>query len=196
MPLRRKAVDQHTNGRRDRQNRAVRIWQPLVVCVVAPLALAACGGSSKPVATSSTTGAASPAAPVVTIKVTSVSTAQVTHDTLPKGVSKGDRIEFKDRLLNAAAQFGKPNAVEIGKDSGSLAYTSDKTATLTGAATLPNGTIKFDGLVSVDKDGTLHVAVVGGTGKYDHVTGMLSVGRGEQSLNTYTLTLPGSGPIA
>ena len=164
----------------------------LLVLAALPLAVAACGGKSAPT-TSSTTAVVAPSS--LTIVVKSVAVTSVAHDLPPKGASKGDLITFTDSLLNTKPQFGKAAAEKIGTDSGKMSFTSGTSARLTGTASLPNGTIQFDGEVTVNADGTISVAVVGGTGKYAHVTGYLRVGKGEKkALNTYTLDFPGSLP--
>jgi hypothetical protein len=166
---------------------------------VAPLVLAACGGTKTASTTQSTTTTA--AAPTtLTITVESLALTSVSHDQLPKGASKGDQIIFTDTLLNNGPQFGKATAAPVGSDKGTMSFTSKTTATLAGTATLPNGTITFRGPVVVNSDGTISVAVVSGTGKYQDVTGLLKVGKGtKRALNTYTLNFPGTtdvGPVA
>src|SRR5207248_5557365 len=73
-----------------------------------PLALAACGGGGGGGGTSSattaqTTTSAAHQTKQVTIRVTSVVTSTKAHQRVPKRTSAGDRVEFKDRLLNASA---------------------------------------------------------------------------------------------
>jgi hypothetical protein len=170
-----------------------------VILVFAPLVLAACGGTKTATTTTqSTTVAAAPTS--LTIVVDSIALTSVSHDRPPKGASKGDSIAFTDTLRNSAPQFGKAASADVGTDKGTMSFTSKTTARLMGTATLPNGTIEFDGAVVVNSDGTISVAVVGGTGKYAHATGSLKVGKGTKiALNTYTLNFPGTtdvGPVA
>ncbi|HWB22791.1 MAG TPA: hypothetical protein VG652_07870 [Gaiellaceae bacterium] len=171
----------------------------LLALAFAPLALAACGGGkTASTSTQTTTTAVIPS--TLRIVVNSISLTSVTHDQPPKGASKGDSIDFTDTLLNSGPQFGKGAAAAVGTDKGTMSFTSKSTARLTGTATLPNGTITFRGAVVVNPDGTISVAVVGGTGKYHDVTGLLKVGKGtKKALNTYTLNFPGAaatGPVA
>ena len=170
-----------------------------LLLVLAPLVLAACGGSKTAATTAVSTAAPAVQAPV-TIVVKSISVTSVSHDQPPKGASKGDRITFTDTLLNTSAQFGLADAAEVGNDHGTMSFSSDRTARLMGTATLPNGTINFNGIVVVNADGTLSVAVVGGTGKYAHAKGSLKVGKGtKKALNTYVLNFAGAadtGPVA
>jgi hypothetical protein len=171
----------------------------LLALAFIPFVLAACGGGKTAATTTqATTTTAEPS--TVTIVVDSIAVTSVSHDQLPKGASKGDRIVFTDTLRNNAPQFGEAAAATVGKDSGTMSFTSNTAARLKGTATLPNGTITFDGAVVGNPDGTISVAVVGGTGKYAHVTGSLKVGKGvKKALNTYTLTFagaPATGPVA
>lgn len=129
------------------------------------------------------------------IKVISVSVATVSHDVGPKGASKGDTIVYRDRLVNAAAQFGKKKGVQIGSDSGTMTFTSAHTATFKGEAVLPGGTLTLAGSVYSTPQG-LVVPVTGGTGAYARVHGTLLVGSGSKRVpNTYRLIRP-SGTVA
>jgi hypothetical protein len=184
--------------RRMSHNAAMQFPRLLLPLLLAPLALAACGGGKTAATTQSTTAAVAPSS--LTIVVKSISLTSVSHDQPPKGASKGDKITFTDTLLNSGAQFGRAASANVGSDEGTMSFTSKTTARLVGVATLPNGTIMFDGAVIVNPDGTISVAVVGGTGKYAHVTGSLKVGKGtKKALNTYVLNFPGTtdvGPVA
>jgi hypothetical protein len=150
-----------------------------------------------PVLVAAALGASSAqAAAAQTIEVTSVTVTMVTNDVGPKGASKGDSISFRDRLLNAVKQFGKTKGVRVGSDSGVMTFTSSNTATFTGLAILPGGTLKLKGEVSGLSNGGFVIPVVGGTGKFAHVTGTLTVGPGGKRVaNTYRLTRS-SLPIA
>jgi hypothetical protein len=131
-----------------------------------------------------------------TIRVTSVTLKLVTHDVGKKGASKGDTIVYRDRLLNAAAQFGKKQGALVGSDGGTLTFTSAHTARFDGNATLPGGTLTLRGVVTGVPGGGLIVPVVGGTGVFAHVHGTLTVGAGRNHvLNTYRL-VSSSLPIA
>jgi hypothetical protein len=136
-------------------------------------------------------GAATPASgsprALVVIRVTSVTTGVVTTDRPPKGVSKGDRYVFRDRLLNAARQFGKPIGARVGGDRGSVVLTSKTNGVTRGVATLPDGTIRFGGNAGIT---ALTYRILGGTGRYAHARGILVVGQGDSPLNTYRLSLP------
>jgi hypothetical protein len=135
------------------------------------------------------------------IKVTSVSVSQKTHDVPPKGLpttaSKGDTIVLRDRLLNAANQFGKKTGARVGSDSGTMTYTSSGAARFDGVATLPGGTLTLKGRVYATSDRkNMVIPVTGGTGRFKGATGVVLVGPGtKKALNTYMLKLP-SGPVA
>ena len=129
------------------------------------------------------------------IKVVSVTVSAVSHDVAPKGASKGDTIAYRDKLVNAAPQFGKKKGVEVGSDSGTMTFTGPHTATFRGKAVLPGGTLTLSGAVYTTPAG-LVVPVTGGTGAFAHVHGTLLVGSGSKRVpNTYRLVQP-SGPIA
>jgi hypothetical protein len=123
-----------------------------------------------------------------TIRVTSVTIKMVAHDVAPKGTSNGDTVTFRDRLLNAGAQFGRKKGSKVGSDTGTLTYTSAHTATFSGRATLPGGTVTLSGPVYTTSDGSIVVPVVGGTGAFANVRGTLTAGPGKNNvLNTYRL---------
>jgi hypothetical protein len=170
-----------------------------LLVVLSPLALAGCGGGGAEVSSSATTTRATqPARTALVIKVVSVLTVQLTRDKPPKGESKGDRVKFKDLLLNAEPRFGKATNAPVGSDKGTMSFTSSTTARMTGVATLPDGTIKFSGTVTPLADGDISIPVVGGSGKYENARGTLIVGAGaRRAPNTYRITVPSaSGPVA
>jgi hypothetical protein len=137
-------------------------------------------------ATAATPAAGGPTRTLV-IKVKSVTVKVSTTDAAPKGVSKGDRYRFRDRLLNAARQFGKPVGALVGGDQGFIVLTSKTTGRTRGIATLPGGTISFGG---EDGVAAMSYPIVGGTGRYADARGVLLVGPGDSPLNTYRLSLP------
>ena len=138
----------------------------LLVLGLAPLALAACGGGGTTASTPSepTAPVSAPAPRAMTITVLSVQTAALSHDRAPKGRSAGDRIEFVNTLRNTTPRFGKGANAKIGSDTGTMTFTSKSTARMKGVATLPDGTIDFDGAITVLPNDTVTVPIVGGTG--------------------------------
>jgi Dirigent-like protein len=135
--------------------------------------------------------AASPAAatPTRTILVTSETVKMATHDLTPSGPSKGDTVTYRDRLVNAAPQFGRKKGSRVGSDSGKLTFTGAHTATFHGTTTLPGGTLTLSGAVYTLQDGDLVIPVVGGTGSFAGLRGTLTVSTGKDHvLNTYRLT--------
>jgi hypothetical protein len=136
---------------------------------------------------------ASATAGTSTIKVTSVTVTQVSHDVKPKGPSRGDTIVYRDRLVNAAAQFGKHKGAVVGSDSGKLTFSGPHTATFQGKAVLPGGTLTLSGPAYTSAAG-LVIPVTGGTGAFAGVHGTLTVGAGTTHVpNTYRLT---TAPVA
>ena len=112
------------------------------------------------------------------------------HDKAPKGASAGDFVVYRDRLLNAAAQFGKQKGAVVGSDRGKLTYVTADTATFGGTVTLPGGTLELSGAVHRTASGGIVVPIVGGTGKYAYARGTLTVGSGrDHVLNTYSFTI-------
>jgi hypothetical protein len=126
----------------------------------------------------------------LTIVVTSVALSAKPTDVAPKGTSKGDTIEYRDRLLNAKQQFGRAKGAVVGSDRGTMTFTSAHTATFSGVAVLPGGTLQLQGrVVSVGK--SFAIPVSGGTGRFVKAKGYVVVGPGtKRALNTYTLSVP------
>jgi Allene oxide cyclase barrel like domain len=132
-------------------------------------------------------------AETLTIQVTSVVISIKPIDKKPKGSSKGDRIVYRDKLLNAVRQFGKARGKRVGTDHGTMTFTSPHTARFDGTAKLPGGSVRISGTVRPVAGGSLQIPVSGGTGRYAKATGTLTVGPGEnRALNTYRITLPGT----
>jgi hypothetical protein len=128
-----------------------------------------------------------------TIEVISVTTWVHRVDQPPKGVSDGDTVASRDRLLNARHQFGLRSGARIGSDHGRFTYTSTHSASYSGEASLPGGTLTVRGAVLVRADGQLMIPIVGGSGSYKGATGFLTIGSGKhRALNTYELTIPGA----
>jgi hypothetical protein len=127
------------------------------------------------------------------IEVISVATWVHRVDQPPKGVSEGDTVASRDRLLNATRQFGLRSGARIGSDHGRFTYTSTHSASYSGEASLPGGTLTLRGVVLVRADGELMIPIVGGSGRYKGATGFLTIGPGKhRALNTYELTIPGA----
>jgi hypothetical protein len=127
----------------------------------------------------------------LTFAVTSISLSAKPTDVAPKGSSKGDTIEYRDRLLNAKAQFGRAKGAAVGSDRGTMTFTSAHAATFSGVAELPGGTLRLEGRVIALPGKSLAIPVTGGTGRFAKAKGYVVVGPGtKRALNTYTLTLP------
>jgi hypothetical protein len=124
------------------------------------------------------------------IRVQSHVTDSFKEDHAPKGDSNGDRYLVRDRLINVRKQFGKRAGAVVGHDSGIIIRTGAKTGTIVGVATLPGGTIRFEGVLSLTSVPGPPLTVTGGSGKYARATGKLVIGPGGHPLNTYHLTLP------
>ncbi len=138
----------------------------------------------------------SAAARTRTIVVTSDTVTLRTHDIGAKGASTGDTVVYRDRLLNAAAQFGKQKGALVGSDAGTLTFTSANTATFKGTARLPGGTLRISGEVYTSTTHEVVFQVTSGTGAFAGQTGTLTVGTAKNHvLNTYRLS-SSAAPIA
>jgi hypothetical protein len=135
--------------------------------------------------------------PPTTISVVSVSIGKpIETDKPPKGASKGDTIVFRDDLLNAQKQFGKPKGAKVGTDYGTLTFKSKKVAHFNGKAVLPGGTLTLKGQVFALQGGGMTIPVTAGTGRYEGAHGTLYVGPGDkQAPNVYKLSY-GIAPVA
>jgi hypothetical protein len=96
-----------------------------------------------------------------------------------------------DRLYNATRQFGKPTKAQVGTDRALLVRFASGRTWSTVTATLPGGTIRSVGYIR-HVAGDAELPVAGGTGRYAHVTGWLSirdVGNTNFAANIYTLRI-------
>jgi autotransporter-associated beta strand protein len=142
-------------------------------------------------------GSPASAASSHTILVTSETITMATHDLTPHGPSKGDTVTYRDRLVNAVAQFGRKQGSPIGSDSGKLTFTGAHSATFSGRTTLPGGTLTLAGPVFTLQNGDLVIPVVGGTGSFAGLRGTLTVSTGKDHvLNTYRLNPVAPAPVA
>jgi hypothetical protein len=131
------------------------------------------------------------AAKKLTIAVTSVSISIKPTDVAPNGASKGDTVVYRDRLLNAKAQFGRAKGAAVGSDRGTMTFTGAHAARFSGVAVLPGGTLRLEGRVAALPNNALAIPVTGGTGRFAKAKGYVLVGPGsKRALNTYALTLP------
>jgi hypothetical protein len=133
-----------------------------------------------------------------TIKLVSVTTKAAT-DTGPAAPGEPTNeaavssLREYDRLYNAAKQFGKPSKAQVGTDRAVLVRFASGRSWSTVTATLPGGTIRSVGYMRRVVAGEAELPVVGGTGRYAHVTGWLSirdVGTSNFAANIYTLRMP------
>jgi hypothetical protein len=129
-----------------------------------------------------------------TIRLVSVGISDRLRDAPPAGPSRGDASVQTSRLLNAVAQFGKPKAAVVGRDSATLTLTGPTTAAIAGVATLPGGTLTLRGAMRVTPGG-LVFPVVRGTGRYAGARGTVTVtalAGQNRALNVYRLVYPPS----
>ena len=124
----------------------------------------------------------------IVIRLRSVSTSGSIKDKPPKGLSKGDVYSGRSRLLNVVPQFGKGAGATVGTDVSTLTVTSRTMGIVSGVATLPGGTLRFEGTGRLGSSDPIRV--VGGTGRFAGAHGTLVSGGGNSPLNTYRLTLP------
>jgi hypothetical protein len=130
------------------------------------------------------------------IKVLSKTTNTDVLDKLPKGTSKGDVIVGGSLLINAVAQFTKPNGAVVGRDHFRAVYATASVATMSVTATLPGGTISCEGKIYTDR-ARIVLRIVGATGVFARATGTCEATKapknryGADSLNLYRLQIPG-----
>ena len=113
----------------------------------------------------------------------------------PQGVGNvGDKMQAKNSLRNAVAQFGRPKGALVGSDVQTITVTSvtPTRARVTVAVTLPGGTLRVAGSVTASNQTAL--PVVGGSGDFAGARGTTEVksldADGDPSLNIYRLRLP------
>jgi hypothetical protein len=146
--------------------------------------------------------AAAPAAGIdrpLTIRLVSSLVSLREIDAAPKGrAGPGDGIFTVSRLRNGAVQFGRQKNAVVGTDRARLTLQRDGTLRISGTATLPGGTIRFDGRVAAGAARTIVIQVVGGTGRYENARGTVAVtdldDRGS-AINVYRL-VPGGANVA
>jgi hypothetical protein len=110
----------------------------------------------------------------------------------PTGEAAVSSLRESSRLYNAVRQFGKPAKAQVGNDRAVMVRFASGRRWSTVTATLPGGTIHSVGYVRPVAGDAL-IPVVGGTKRYAHVTGWLSirdVGATNFAANIYTLRMP------
>jgi hypothetical protein len=125
-------------------------------------------------ALSAAPAAAAATAPKV-IKLVSIGTSDKAVDAKPKGPSAGDTDVATSRLVNAAAQFGKPRGAVVGNDYSKQVLTSAKSGRVTGWAKLPGGKLTINGPIKVFGDGRISIPVTAGTGAFAGAAGRVEV---------------------
>lgn len=132
---------------------------------------------------------AAPAETVV-IRVRSVLTGQSSKDVAPKNrFTKGDQVTMTDSLANLVPQFGKPKGAIVGADLARITFVREGVVRVVGIATFPDGTVRFEGVLS---SSTSAARVVGGTGRYAGATGTITVRdlpKQGEAVNVYTIRL-------
>ena len=136
------------------------------------------------------TTSAAPAAVTKTmvIRLKSITVTSSFVDKSPKGLSRGDVIHARFRLLNVVPQFGRSAGAAVGSERSTYTFLSPTRATLGGTVALPGGSIRYHARGALGSN--VPIPVVGGTGSFAGAHGRLVVGKGKTPLNTYYLTLP------
>ncbi len=117
-------------------------------------------------------------------------------DHAPKGYpNKGDVVRATSILRNAVAQFGRPKGAIVGSDMWitTIVIPPFSKADVKATTTLPGGKIRAVGTVTATQTtGTFRV--VGGTARYAHARGTLSLHNstmsGSRAVIVYRLQLP------
>lgn len=133
--------------------------------------------SAAALATAGTAGAAtsnSAAAAPTEIQLFSVTIDVKDTDAPPKGASKGDRSVGSSTLFNGVAQFGKKAGAKVGTDKSVFVLRNAKTLYGSGTASLPGGTLHFQGVAKV-RDGVFAIPVTRGTGVFAGAKGQLLI---------------------
>lgn len=139
-------------------------WALLLATVAAALVTTGTAGA----------GATRAAAAPTEIKLISVTVKAKDTDAPPKGASKGDRTVGSSQLFNGVAQFGKKAGAKVGTDRSVFVLRNAKTLYGSGTATLPGGTIHFQG-VAIVKEGVFSIPVTRGTGAFAGAKGQLLI---------------------
>jgi hypothetical protein len=112
----------------------------------------------------------------------------------PEGIGNvGDKVQVKNRLRNAVAQFGRPKGALVGSDVQTVTVTSvtPTRARVTVTVRLPGGTLRVAGTVTSSGQA---LPVVGGTGDFAGARGTTEIksldADGDPALNIYRLRLP------
>ena len=134
---------------------------------------------------------------LTTIKLVSVTTKESTDNGPaapgePTAEAAVSSLRESSRLYNAVRQFGKPAKAQVGSDRAVMVRFVSGRRWSTVTASLPDGTIRSVGYER-HVAGEALIPVVGGTKRYAHVTGWLSirdVGATNFAANIYTLRLP------
>ena len=124
---------------------------------------------------------------LLVIQVRSIEAGVNADDKPPRGLSKGDRLLERSPRERPQAVRQAAGAL-VGRDRALVILTSTRSGRVVGVATLPDGTIRFGGLIRLDAAES--IPVTGGTGRYAKARGTLFVGDGDSPLNTYHLRLP------
>jgi hypothetical protein len=112
----------------------------------------------------------------------------------PAGVGNvGDKVQARNSLRNAVAQFGRPKGALVGQDVQTITVTSvtPPRARNTVTVSLPGGTLRVAGTVTSNRQ---PLPVVGGRGDFAGARGTSEVksldADGDPALNIYRLRLP------
>jgi hypothetical protein len=106
----------------------------------------------------------------------------------------GDKLQVKNRLRNAVAQFGRPRGALVGSDVQTVTVNSvtPTRVRMTVAVTLPGGTLRVAATLTSNRQALL--PVVGGSGDFAGARGTSDVipinGVANSALNIYRLRLP------
>jgi len=114
------------------------------------------------------------ATPPTVIDLISLTTKANDTDKPPKGASKGDRTTGASALFNRVEQFGRKAGARVGADKSVFVLRDKRTLYASGTATLPGGTLHFQG-VAKPNQGVFEIPVVSGTGIFVGAKGMLLI---------------------
>ena len=121
------------------------------------------------------------------VKVFAVNISGKRLPSAPAGIA-GDIVVGRDRLLNAAPQFGKPKGAIVGQARYRTVFANAAVASVEVTATLPGGTIRAQGKADFRRARNV-IRVVGGTGVFAGTKGTVEERAlpNDRTLNIYRL---------
>lgn len=168
-----------------------RVPRPLLA-LGAVLATAGAFAAAGALTVAQSASAVAAAPPPALIRLVSVTTSAKEIDRPPKGASAGDAVLETSMLYNDVRQFELPKRATVGTDRAvQRLLLKPRRLVVSGVASLPGGTLRFEGAMARNPRGGVVIPVVSGTGRYLGARGslwILTAGTPKRTLNIYRLT--------